>query len=132
MGNSPSTWEICGSGMSAQWRRMQVIAENLSNADNTRTEDGGPYEKKYAVFSTVLDEMNGVRMEGTTPSQEPGREVFEPGHPHADENGMVRMPNVKMPLETVDMMSASRAYRANFMAMQNFRKIAKKTIELMG
>jgi flagellar basal-body rod protein FlgC len=132
MADSSTTWEICGSGLRAQWRRMRVIAENLSNAENTRTADGRPYRKRYVVFSTLLDEMRGVSVEGTAESQEPGRKVFEPGHPHADADGMVNMPNVQMPVETVDMMSASRAYRATFMAMQNFRKICRKTIELMG
>ena len=132
MTEAPSTWEICGSGLRAQWRRMRIIAENLSNSENTRTAEGGPYQKRYVVFSTVMDRIRGVDVEGTMTSRTPGRKVFEPGHPHADADGMVEMPNVNMPVETVDMMSATRAYRATFMAIQNFRKICRKTIELMG
>ena len=132
MNNNVSTMDICSSGMKAEWRRMQVISRNLANAENTRTEDGNPYKKKYAVFKSTLDEMNGVDVEGTTPSRKPFRRVFRPEHPHANDKGMVKMPNVRVPTETVDMMSASRAYRANFKAMKNFQKICRKTLELIG
>ncbi len=132
MGDTQTTWSIVGSGMRAQWRRINVSSRNLANAENTHDVNGEPYKKRNVVFSTVMNDLSGVRVDGTKASEEPYREVFNPGHPAADESGMVTMPNVDVPTETVDMMSASRAYKANFMAMQNFRKICQKTLELIG
>lgn len=132
MGDTQTTWSIVGSGMRAQWRRLNVSSRNLANAENTRDVDGEPYKKRNVLFSTVMDDMSGVRVDGTKVSDEPYREVFNPAHPSANDEGMVTMPNVDVPTETVSMMSASRAYKANFMAMQSFRKICQKTLELIG
>lgn len=127
-----STWDIVGSGMRAQWNRLGVSARNIANAENTNDVDGQPYQRREIVFSTVMDELSGVRIDGMRKSDEPYREIFNPSHPEANEGGMVTMPNIDLPKETVDMMSAIRAYKANYMAMQSFRKICQKTLELIG
>lgn len=132
MGDTQSTWDIAGSGMRAQWSRLGVSARNIANAENTNDANGQPYKKRKVVFSTVMNEMSGVRVDGTRKSDRPFRDVFNPSHPEANDEGMVTMPNVDLPKETVDMMSASRAYKANYMAMQSFRKICQKTLELIG
>jgi len=123
--------EISGSGLRAEWVRMQVIANNLANADTTETPEGGPYRRQHAVFATVLNEMNGVQVRGIVSSNAPPRMVFNPGHPDANAEGFVAMPNVEPPEEMVDMLMASRAYEANLAAMRNFRQICEETIKLL-
>ena len=132
MSHMLKSWAIASSGMRAEWKRMQVISKNLANAQTTRGKDNKPYRKQYAVFSTALDNVQGVRTSGTVDSNRPGRRVYDPNHPHADKKGYVTMPNVKVPMETMDMMEASRAYQANLKALQSFREISKRTIQLMG
>jgi flagellar basal-body rod protein FlgC len=122
---------ISGSGLRAEWVRMQVIANNLANADTTETPEGGPYRRQHVVFATVLNEMNGVQVRGIVSSNAPPRMVFNPGHPDANAEGFVAMPNVEPPEEMVDMLMASRAYEANLAAMHNFRQICEETIKLL-
>ena len=124
-------FDISASGLHAQWVRMQVVANNVANADTTRTPEGGPYHKRQVVFSTVLDGLNGVDVAGVIASNSPPRMVYSPGHPDADPQGYVAMPDVQMPLEMVDMLTASRAYQANLAAMKNFRTICEETLKLL-
>lgn len=123
-------WEINSSGMQAEWKRIRTVSRNMAHADST-AEDGDPYRKRYPVFTTALDRMNGVEVADDHISTDPYSKEYEPGHPHAGEDGMVKKSNVNMTIETVDMMEATRAYEANFMALQNYRKIANKTLEIM-
>ena len=123
--------DISGSGLRAEWVRMQVVANNVANADTTDTPEGGPYRRQHVVFSTLLEEMNGVQVKGIVSSNEPPRMVYNPGHPSANQEGFVAMPNVRLPEEMVDMLTASRAYEANLAAMRNFRQICEETIKLL-
>ncbi len=123
--------DISSSGLNAQWVRMQVVANNVANADTTRTPQGGPYRRQQVVFSTVLDEMSGVTVDGVEDSAGPARIIYNPGHPDADPQGYVSMPNVQLPMEMVDMLTAGRAYQANLMAMKNFRQICEETLKLL-
>lgn len=125
-------WQISASGMQAEWKRMQVIAGNLANADTTRTPGGGPYRRRRVVFATTLGELRGVEVEGVVTSAEPPRMVHDPGHPDADAEGYVAMPNVRRPEEMVDMMAAGRAYQANLAAMRSTKRIFDRTIKLLG
>jgi len=125
------TLDISASGLRAQWVRMQVVANNVSNADTTQTPEGGPYRRRQVVFSTMLDGLSGVDVVGVMASNAPPRMVYEPGHPDADAQGYVAMPDVKLPLEMVDMLTASRAYQANLMAMKNFKAICEETLRLL-
>ena len=122
---------ISASGLHAQWVRMQVVAGNVANAETTQTPEGGPYRKRHVVFSTVMDGMSGVTLSGIRPSTEAPRRVHRPGHPDADAAGYVNMPNVDVPLEMVDLLTASRAYEANLAAMRKFREIVTETIKLL-
>ena len=126
-----NVWDVSASGLHAQWMRMQVIAQNVANADTTHTPEGGPYRRRRIIFSTTLDGLNGVTVKGIVNSDAPARMIHDPGHPDADDRSMVAMPNVQLPLEMVDMMAASRAYQANLTAMRNFRRIAEETIKLL-
>lgn len=125
-------WQVSASGMKAEWKRMQVIASNLANAETTRTPSGGPYRRRRIVFSTTLDEMNGVQTTDVLKSSKPPRMVHDPGHPDANAQGYVAMPNVKRPEEMVDMLSASRAYQANLAAMGSMKKVFNESIKLLG
>ena len=126
-----NAFDISASGLRAQWVRMQVVANNVANADTTQTPEGGPYRKRQVVFSTVLNGLNGVDVAGVVASDAPPRMVYSPGHPDADPRGYVAMPDVQMPLEMVDMVTASRAYQANLVAMKNFRTICEETLKLL-
>jgi flagellar basal-body rod protein FlgC len=125
------TMEISASGLHAEWLRMQVVANNVANAETTRAEDGQPYRKRHVIFSTVLDGLNGVAVGGVVPSDGPPRMVHNPGHPDADSEGMVAMPDIKVPLEMIDLLTASRAYEANLAAINKFRQICEEALKLL-
>jgi flagellar basal-body rod protein FlgC len=156
--------EVSASGLAAQRAVMNAAAENLANAQTTRTEKGEPYRRKIATLS-----QEAVTFESTLPSAEleaamsrtqeghleakgqPDKTtsetaqgvkatiaedvsefptVYDPGHPDADENGMVRMPNVDTAREMVTMLAASRAYEANVAALQAARRLAESSLNM--
>lgn len=119
-------------GLDAQRTRLEVIAQNLANIHTTKTADGGPYQRQVVNFAETLDETgnSSVRVESVTRDLSPGGARFDPSHPHADENGQVRMPNVSLSHEMVDMLSASRAYEANLSAAKTSRSLAQKALDI--
>lgn len=131
---------ISGSGMSAERLRMEVIANNIANAHSTRSANGGPYRRQDVVFAEVLGKATGARgqpvLEGVTavervedPSELPV--IHSPGHPDADANGNVRMPNVSLPIEMVNLLTAARAYEANLKTMQTFRQMNEQALTIL-
>ncbi len=122
---------VSATGLDAQWRRIQMIASNVANAETTRTPQGGPYQPKKIVFSTIMDGLQGVKVEGVFDSDREPRLVQNPGHPDADDEGFVRMPDVNIPEEMVGMMAASRAYEANLAVMDRFRKVTEEAFNLL-
>ena len=123
--------DISASGLHAEWVRMQVVANNVANAETTRTPEGGPYRRQHVVFTTMLDALEGVDVAGVVSSDDAPTMVYKPGHPDAGPDGMVAMPAVKVPLEMVDLLTASRAYEANLAAMRNFKQICDAAINLL-
>lgn len=137
-------FDISASGLAAERLRMDVIAENLANANTTRTAAGGPYRRKVVVFapqepdsgfsSLLRNELNskskGVRVQGIMEDQSPLRQVYDPGHPDANAEGMVTLPNVNVVLEMVDLIAATRAYEANLAALNASRTMANQALEL--
>ena len=135
---------IAATGLTAQRLRMDTIAENISNAQTTRTADGGPYRRKTVLFEEMADrhpfgllvsrELNrqgsGVRVRGVVEDFTPGPLMFDPTHPDANEEGYVAMPNINIVEEMVNMISASRSYEANITAMTNLRHITQRTLEI--
>ena len=126
---------------------MDVISQNIANVNTTRTEDGTPYRRKMVVFqekeadipfSQYLSEESrrryltggGVRVTAIVEDQTPFKEVYDPSHPDADENGIVRMPNVDIVTEMVNMISATRAYEANITALNASKSMASKALEI--
>lgn len=137
--------DASGSALSAERVRMDVTAENLANAQTTRGADGQPYRRKEVVLqevpgsfgATLSKAMNGgtqgggVQVAGITEDQNPLKRVYDPGHPDADAQGYVTMPNVDTVTEMVDLISAQRAYEANVTAMQAAKQMFSRTLELL-
>ncbi|HWV86473.1 MAG TPA: flagellar basal body rod protein FlgC [Capillimicrobium sp.] len=140
---------ISASGLSAERLRMDVTAENLANAQSTQGADGQPYRRKSVVlgaagqdgFAGALARAQGQGGSGRTAAgvevvaivedDQPGRRVYDPGHPDADQQGYVTMPNVDTVTEMVDLISASRSYEANVSAMQTAKQMFGRTLELL-
>lgn len=114
---------------------MRVIAENLANADLTAARPGAdPYRRKVVTFTRKLDrelEANTVELGRIRADQSAFRTRVEPGHPAADANGVVRMPNVNSLVETMDMREAQRSYEANLNIITATRRMIARTIELL-
>jgi flagellar basal-body rod protein FlgC len=131
--------DASGSALSAERLRMDVTAENLANAQSTRGADGsGPYKRKEVVleqagssFADSLQAARGVRVAGIVEDSTPPRRVYDPGHPDADAQGYVTMPNVNTVTEMTDLIGASRAYEANVTAMQTAKSMFARTLDLL-
>ena len=134
---------ISASALTATRLRMDVIAENMASSNTTRTENGEPYRRKYVVFQEKRNDRDfsaffnrarsaagGVRVLHIGTDMSEFKYDFNPTHPDADENGYVRYPNVEVVQEMVDMMSAYRAYEANITAINTFKDMAVKTLEI--
>jgi flagellar basal-body rod protein FlgC len=138
--------DISANGLYAQKKKMEVISQNIANADTLVTENGEPYRKKRAVitendnanqFNKVLDNFSkplqgeGVKVDVITPLEEPFKLLYDPDHPLANENGYVRMPNVDTTEEMIEMLSATRAYEANATVMDATKSMFQKAMEIM-
>lgn len=136
---------VSASGLTAEKLRMDVISKNIANANTTRTADGTPYRRQVVVFAegdkpmTFSDYLtdasksligSGVKVVGIKEDTTPFKSVYDPGHPDADENGYVKMPNVDIMTEMVNMISASRAYEANVTAINSVKSMAMKALEI--
>ena len=134
--------DISASGLDAQRTRMNVIAGNLANASTTRTDEGGPYRRKEVVFKSaagggfadIMSSMGkkdeAVKVAGIVEDNSPFRKVYDPGHPDAGSDGYVEMPNVSVPMEMVDLISATRSYQANLTAANAAKSMAAKALEI--
>jgi flagellar basal-body rod protein FlgC len=140
--------EISASGLTAERLRMDVSAENLANAQTTRGTDGQPYRRKEVVLQEAAGSFGaslsaamgsqsgsqggGVQVAGVVQdTASPLKRVYDPGHPDADAQGYVSMPNVDTVTEMVDLISAQRAYEANVTAMQAAKQMFSRTLELL-
>lgn len=126
---------IAASGMTAERLRMDVIAENLANANTTRTPEGGPYRRKEVVLEaaggTFADLLAGVRVAAIVPDPRPPQRVYDPGHPDADARGYVSLPNVSPVTEMVDLITASRAYEADVQVLAASKQMALRALDLL-
>ena len=140
--------EISGSALTAQRLRMNVTAENIANAETTKGADGNPYRRKEVTLQSVGQAgtfgsqlsramgtsgvaPGGVQATEITEDQTNGKLVYDPGHPDANEEGYVRMPNVDTVTEMVDLIDAQRAYEANVTAMSASKQMFAKTLEIL-
>lgn len=131
-----SVFKVSASALEAQRHRLNVIASNMANVHTTRTENGGPYRRKDVVFSTVPVEagaeavLEGVRVVEVVDDPEPLKKIYDPGHPDADREGFVLLPNVNVMEEMVNMMMALRAYEANVTTFNLTKTMFLRTLEI--
>lgn len=132
-----SSFDVSASGIYAQRVRLDVIANNIANAETTRTADGGPYRRQTVTFKAAYNDAlgnksvpAGVQVDAVNEDPTDYRIVFDPGHPDADANGYVKMPNVNIVEEMVDMVSATRAYEANITALEDTKSMISAAIDL--
>lgn len=130
-----NSMKVAASGLRAQSGRMRVIAENIANADSTGTTQGAdPYRRKIPSFQSALDRETGVslvEMGNINKDRSDFKTRFEPGHPAANEQGYVKMPNVSTLIETVDMRQAQRSYEANLNVIQSTRTMMQRTLDIL-
>ena len=140
-----TSMKISSSALTAQRLRMNVLSENLANAQSTRGDDGGPYRRRDVVFSAVpagglfqglVDEnpataLRKVQVVDVHKDTSAPRKVYDPSHPDADPaTGFVEMPNIQVMTEMVNMITATRAYEANTTAMNQAKNMASKALEI--
>jgi flagellar basal-body rod protein FlgC len=156
--------DVSASGLTLQRKKMDVVAQNIANAETTRSKEGGPYRRRRVVASEIKEQtpFRTVMMQAdsklrlTHANHLPGsfrlpdeeipatkargeeiedptstyRLVYDPQHPDADDKGFVKMPDIEIVTEMVDMMAASRAYEANTMAVLSAKEMAKNALEI--
>jgi len=141
-----SALDIGASALTAQRLRMDIISQNIANANTTRTDKGTPYRRQDVVFeekssgtpfSDYLTENSknmisgqGVRVAQIVEDGSPFKQVYDVGNPDADKNGYVQMPNVDIVTEMVNMISATRAYEANVTSINSTKSLALKALEI--
>ena len=133
--------------LTAQSLRMDIISQNMSNIDTTRTAQGGPYKRKTVVFKEISNNKNsfksmfnkamgdtqnfsGVKIDKIVEDNTEGPKEYNPSHPDSDEQGYVTKPNVNVVEEMVNMISANRAYEANITAVNITKGMISKTLEI--
>lgn len=137
-----SAADISASGLAAERLRMEVAANNIANARSTHSLDGGPYRRQQVVFAAEMPtqpgiadpkrlSLGGVRVAGIVADETPLPVIHDPGHPDADEHGLVTMPNVTLSHEMVDLVTASRSYEANLKALQLYRQMAEQSLSML-
>jgi flagellar basal-body rod protein FlgC len=142
-------FDVSASALTAERLRMDVTAENLANAQTTRTASGGAYRRKEVVLESVGGEGSfgsklsvamgggatgapgGVKAAGIVEDSTPGKRVYDPSHPDADAQGYVTMPNVDTVTEMVDLIGSSRAYEANVTALQDSKQMFTRTLDIL-
>lgn len=141
-----SAWDTNASGLTAQRFRMDIISQNVANANTTRTEDGTPYRRKVVTFSEketqtpfsrVLNKERGnysgkgVKVSSVAEDEwTEMKKVYDPSHPDADDDGYVSYPNVNIITEMTNLIDASRGYQANATAFTTAKSIAMKGLEI--
>lgn len=144
-----SFW-ISASGMTAQRLRMDVIANNIANAQTMVTAEGGPYRRREVIFEAPGDNFaeslstarrrlereigGGVKVKRIVEdrSEQAYIKIYDPGHPFADPNGIVTRPNINVTTEMVNMIGASRSYEANATAMDAYKQMAQRALQIGG
>jgi flagellar basal-body rod protein FlgC len=135
---------ISASGLSAQRIRMNLISSNMANVNTTRTATGEPYKRKDAIFEAVQKapsfkavlnneistQNEGVRVAEIVEDEDVFIEKYDPQHPDADENGFIRLPNINIVEEMVNMISASRSFEANATAIKTTKELASAALDI--
>ena len=144
-----TAFKIGSSALQAQRLRLDIISNNIANAETTQTDDGGPYQRQDVVFSTNTNRipfanlmlvpsslgdkavsLNGVNASQIITDTTPGTKVYDPNHPSADEEGYVTYPNVNLVVEMTNMLSASRSYEAGLSIIDTAKNLALRAIDI--
>ena len=128
-----NVFHIAGSALTAQSMRLNAVASYLANADSAISADGKPYRAKQVVFQALPmqgEAAQGVRVKQVVEDASPGRMVYDPRNPAADDKGYVTMPNVSVVDEMVNMISASRSYQTNADVMNTAKQLVLRTLTL--
>jgi len=138
-----SSIQISASGLKANRTWINVISSNLANVNTTKTAEGVPYARKTVIYETVPNEgfagelstamsegADKVQVSDIVPDNRDFRQVYDPGHPDANEKGIVLLPNINPVEEMANLMNASRSYEANLAALQTARQLALKAMEI--
>ncbi|MHC4622760.1 MAG: flagellar basal body rod protein FlgC [Planctomycetota bacterium] len=123
--------DIAISGLRAQQKQIEVISSNVTNARTTDAGKGEPYRRREALFKTEDDEITGVSLDKISTDRSDFCKLFDPGHPNADEDGYVAMPNVNLPTEMINLTIATRAYQANAAILKRYQQMVETTLELL-
>lgn len=130
-------FDVAGSALNAQTLRLNTTSSNLANANSASSSTDETYKARQPVFATMMsnefDDQNGsvgVQVLGIVEKQEPSRAEYSPGHPMADEEGYVYMPNVNVIEEMANMISASRSYQTNVEVMNTAKQMLMRTLSL--
>jgi flagellar basal-body rod protein FlgC len=134
--------DVTAGALNAQKTRLDIVAQNIANAQTTRGPDGRPYQRQVVTFETELMRRQGggshsagsslqsVKVGGINRDTTPGQRMYDPQHPDADASGNVEMPNVNLAYEMVDLITATRAYEANLSVVRNAKQMAMKALEI--
>ena len=130
--------DLTAGALNAQKTRLDIVAQNIANAQTTRTAAGGPYQRQVVSFETELvrhegasgPAMQGVRIASISADRTPGQQVYNPQHPDAGADGLVTMPNVNLAYEMVDLITASRAYEANLSVLSRATEAYQQALQL--
>lgn len=133
--------DTTSTALQAEKLRMDIIGQNIANAHTTKGLDGKPYERQMVQFEAKLMELGfqqdgkmataqGVQVRDVVSDKTPGPLIYNPGHPDADEKGMVRLPNVNLTHEMVDLITASRSYEANLQVVRTSKQMAQQALRI--
>lgn len=136
-----NTMDVSASGLTAQRLRLDVISNNIANANTTRTKEGGPFRRERVIFQERNASKNfrnylnvkepiGVKAVAIEKDTAPFKILYDPTHPDADSTGYVMLPNVNIVTEMVDMVSAARSYEANVTAINSAKSMMSKALEI--
>lgn len=123
--------DIAISGIRAQDENIKLISSNVANAQTTDNGTGQPYRRVEAIFKTDSDGIGGVILERAAPDMSPFIKIQKPGHPNADSEGNVSMPNVSLPIEMMNLTMATRAYQANAAILKRYQRMVNSVLELL-
>ncbi|HUJ24580.1 MAG TPA: flagellar basal body rod protein FlgC [Myxococcales bacterium] len=124
-----SALQISASGLAAERTRVDLAATNLANAESTHGPDGQPFRRRDPVLS-FDEQLSGVKVSEVVEDQTPGKRVYSPGHPDADADGFVTLPNVDPIHEVVNLVSAQGAYDANATAVETLKTMAQRALDI--
>jgi flagellar basal-body rod protein FlgC len=125
--------------LQAEQTRLDVISENIANANTAHGVDGKPYQRQVVVFETALQQAMNSDGSAATPSlhvariakdSRPAVQIYDPGNPDADSKGMISLPNINIHEEMADLISASRTFEANLAVVKNSRSMAMQTLAI--